>query len=156
MSCAVYKKPTMSTMKRLLGEDVRALEVAYERDPHVLDGTETYHVVHTAVMNDNREMVRALFRLDPACLHRTNGDGWSALHFAAYNNRVELIRMICAEMDGSGVDALTARSRTPMHLAAMSAHFEAVAMLRRMGSKADAMRDAGGKTPADYQQSAFM
>ncbi|MBO5658445.1 MAG: ankyrin repeat domain-containing protein [Duodenibacillus sp.] len=85
--------------------------------------------------------------------------GWTALHYAATNGHVGLMRLLLSK--GADVNARTASGITPLYMAARKPSRDAVLLLMRAGalrdicndqnqSPADAARKAGDLELADY------
>lgn len=97
-----------------------------------------------AAQNRDREAVRALLKkgLD---VNEAQGDGTTALHWAAMNGDAELARMLLVA--GANVRATTRiGAYTPLYLAARGGYSEVVAALLASGADAKAVT-ANGTTP---------
>ncbi|ANQ84766.1 ankyrin repeat domain-containing protein [Azoarcus olearius] len=68
-------------------------------------------------------------------------DGWSPLHYAAFEGRLEIAQRLLAA--GAEVDAPAPNKSTPLMLAARNGHIEVVRLLLRAGASVDARNDAG-------------
>jgi ankyrin repeat protein len=76
--------------------------------------------------------------------HNVDDGGWTALHCAAYNGRVECAK-VCVEM-GANVNAVRVTGTTPLHFASMYGYIEVVRVLLDAGAIVD-MKDDAGRTP---------
>ena len=75
-----------------------------------------------------------------------SGDGFTALHFAAFFGRAEAARLLVvhgADVDARGTGWMTG---TPLHSAASGKHTEVVGVLLEAGADPD-VRQSGGWTP---------
>ncbi|VDK54459.1 unnamed protein product [Anisakis simplex] len=72
--------------------------------------------------------------------------GRSALHYAALNNRPELIALFYS--NGLKLDQTDNKGESPLHLAAREGHHDCVKMLLSLGAKRD-ITDQLGRTPFD-------
>jgi ankyrin repeat protein len=82
---------------------------------------------------------------DPASVDGRSGDGFTALHFAAFFGQVAAARLLvthAADVDAHGTGWMTG---TPLHSAASGGHSEVVGVLLEAGASVDA-RQSGGWT----------
>mmetsp|Transcript_2803 Transcript_2803/g.7858 ORF Transcript_2803/g.7858 Transcript_2803/m.7858 type:complete len:471 (+) Transcript_2803:132-1544(+) len=102
------------------------------------------------------ERVRQFFHEngeDRTIVNSTDQNGWTALHHAAFQNRVEIARLLIEQ--GSSVDATIQTSEkddgnaSPLHLACRGGATEMMRELLQRGANLHA-RDATGRTPFVY------
>jgi cytohesin len=97
--------------------------------------------VADAAMHGNRETVRALLK-QGGDVNAAQGDGMTALHWAASNNDVELAAMLIHA--GANVRAATRiNGFTPLMMAARSGHAAMVGALLDSGADPEATSVAG-------------
>ena len=98
-----------------------------------------------AAMRRDHAALRALLK-QGADVNAAQGDGMTALHWAATHGDVEEARMLIYA--GARVDALTRNGNyTPLHLAAKAGTPTAVRALLDAGANANAKTSSGGATP---------
>jgi uncharacterized protein len=68
-----------------------------------------------------------------AALQRKSAMGWTALHYAAINGDVELVKYLIKY--GSNVNKATADGSTPLYLAQLGKHEEIIKLLKNSGAK---------------------
>jgi ankyrin repeat protein len=101
--------------------------------------------VADAAMRGNREAVRTLLQ-QGADVNGAQGDGMSALHWAADKGDAELVSMLVYA--GANPGAVTRIGQyTPLHLASRSASLGAVKALLAAGAAVDARTSTSGVTP---------
>jgi len=101
--------------------------------------------VADAAMRRDHAALRALLK-QGADVNAAQGDGMTALHWAATHGDVEEARMLIYA--GARVDALTRNGNyTPLHLAAKAGTPTAVRALLDAGANANAKTSSGGATP---------
>ena len=106
--------------------------------------------VADAAQRGDLETVRTLLR-DGADVNAAQGDGMTALHWAAEQGRVDLIEVLVYA--GAHVEATTRLGEyRPLHLAGREGHPDAVKALLAAGAQADA-RSSTGVTPLHYAAS---
>lgn len=94
-----------------------------------------------AAEQDDAAQVAALLKKHAAA-DAALGDGTTALHWAAYNDDLPLVKLLLAS--GASVDARTRlRGLTPLHMAAESGDAALIEALLKAGAVADASNDAG-------------
>ena len=98
-----------------------------------------------AAMRRDSAKVRLLLK-QGADANAAQGDGMTALHWAAHNGDAGQVRMLFVA--GARVDATTRNgSYTPLHLAAKAGNAAAVAALLGAGASVNATTTSGGATP---------
>ncbi len=101
--------------------------------------------VADAAMRGNRDAVRSLLQ-QGADVNGAQGDGMSALHWAADRGDAELTAMLVYA--GANTGAVTRIGQyTPLHLASRSGNVEAVKALLAAGAAVDARTSTTGVTP---------
>lgn len=101
--------------------------------------------VADAAMRGDTAQVRQLLR-DGADVNAAQGDGMTALHWAARHGDVSLTRMLLYA--GARVDAVTRNGNyTPLHLASRNGRAPVVKVLIETGANVNAPTSAGGSTP---------
>jgi uncharacterized protein len=101
--------------------------------------------VADAAMRGNRDAVRTLLQ-QGADVNGAQGDGMSALHWAADRGDAELTTMLV--YGGANTGAVTRIGQyTPLHLAARSGNVDAVRALLTAGASVDARTSTTGVTP---------
>jgi ankyrin repeat protein len=101
-----------------------------------------------AAMHGDRERVRTLIR-SGADVNLAQGDGMTALHWAAELGDAEMAGMLVAA--GAGVDALTRIGGiTPLHVAAENGQAAVAKTLLEAGANAKAARAVTGTTPLHF------
>ena len=104
--------------------------------------------VADAAKRGDLEGVRALVR-EGADVNAAQGDGMTALHWAAMNGDVEMAQVMIYA--GAGVKALTRLGAyTPLHLASQKGHGDVVSILLEAGADANALTTTGGGSPLHF------
>ncbi|HEX6050555.1 MAG TPA: ankyrin repeat domain-containing protein [Gemmatimonadaceae bacterium] len=104
--------------------------------------------VADAAMRRDGVKLRQLLK-QGADVNAAQGDGMTALHWAATHGDVDEARMLIYA--GARVDALTRNGNyTPLHLAARAGHVPAVRALLEGGANANAKTSSGGATPLHF------
>jgi cytohesin len=85
-----------------------------------------------------------------ADLNAKNEGGWTPLHLAALNGRVDIVATLLEH--GADPNVQDKFSRTPLHLAALNGHIDVVRLLLEHGADPNA-KDEGGWTPLHYAAS---
>jgi ankyrin repeat protein len=92
--------------------------------------------VHWAVENERDDVVVALCTgggdIAGVSPNLCNSDGWSALHWAARADRVELVGFLVER--GALLESRTSEGHTPLHIAAMHGSGQAACVLLHFGS----------------------
>ena len=68
-----------------------------------------------------------------AALTRKNASGWTALHYAAVNGDIDLVKYLIKH--GANINKASAEGSTPLFLAKMGGYNEIVKILRNAGAK---------------------
>jgi len=92
------------------------------------------------------DKVSEILRRDPQAAKRWSGDGFTALHFAAFFNRPEIARNLIRHGADVAAVATNPMKVTPLHSAAAAHSREIVRLLLENDAPADA-RQHGGWTP---------
>ena len=101
--------------------------------------------VADAAMRGDQGSVRALLQ-QGADVNAAQGDGMTALHWAADRGDLEMARMLVYA--GAGLEAVTRMAEyTPLHLASRAGHGAVVRALLEAGSDPAAPTASGGATP---------
>ncbi len=101
--------------------------------------------VADAAMRGDQGSVRALLQ-QGADVNAAQGDGMTALHWAAERGDLEMARMLIYA--GAGLEAVTRMAEyTPLHLASRAGHGAVVGALLEAGSDPAAPTGSGGATP---------
>ena len=104
--------------------------------------------VADAAMKGDASTVRALIKAG-ADVNAAQGDGMTALHWAAQRGDLEQVQMLLAA--GARLDGMTRNGNyTPLHLAARSGSASAVSALLDAGSDANIATTSGGATALHF------
>ena len=104
--------------------------------------------VADAAMRGDTEAVRSLLR-EGTDVNAAQGDGMTALHWAAERGDVELTEMLLYA--GANKEAVTRLGDyTPLHLASKASHAPVIETLLEAGSDANAATTTGGATPLHF------
>ena len=104
--------------------------------------------VADAAMRRDHAKLRELLK-QGADVNAAQGDGMTALHWAATHGDVDDARMLVSA--GARVDALTRNGNyTPLHLAAKAGSAKAIRTLLGAGANANAKTSSGGATPLHF------
>ena len=102
-----------------------------------------YKPVTLAAKSGNPDMVTLLLRHE-AKFKEKDGDGWTALHFAAHHGHALVIEQLSDREIPS--KATTAKKETPLHLAVAAGHFGAMdCLLRGKSESCVASKDSRGE-----------
>jgi uncharacterized protein len=101
--------------------------------------------VADAARRGDREAVRSLLR-DGADVNAAQGDGMSALHWAAEHGDAEMVEMLIYA--GAEIQAITRiGAYSPLHVASRNGALAAVEALLAAGADVDVVTDPSGSTP---------
>ncbi|HXV86993.1 MAG TPA: ankyrin repeat domain-containing protein [Gemmatimonadales bacterium] len=104
--------------------------------------------VADAAQRNDVEAVRALVR-QGAAVNAAQGDGMTALHWAAVNGNGEMTQVLLRA--GAQVGAVTRLGGyTPLHLASKDGHASVIEALLKAGAQVDLRTTAGGVTPLHF------
>jgi len=115
-----------------------------------LDGRETIEPdpdeapILKAAEKGQLELVKKLIREDPNCVNVSDVDGYTPLHRASYNNRIEVAKLLIA--NGANIAAQTIDGWQPIHSAAQWGNVHIVRLLMSSGADINA-RSNGNNTP---------
>ncbi len=108
--------------------------------------------VADAAMRGDADAVRALIQ-SGADVNESQGDGMTALHWAAENGDAALAKLLLKA--GARVDVVTRLgSYTPLHLASRNGHGDVVVALLDAGADAMALTSTGSVTPLHFAAAA--
>jgi len=97
--------------------------------------------IFEALRKGDVQAVKALIEKSPHVLDARDGDGMTALHYAAMGGSAEFINYLIDK--GAKLELQNAQVKTPLHLAAMNDRSEAVAALVKRGTVLEAKDDYG-------------
>jgi hypothetical protein len=109
---------------------------------------------HCAVIGDLRGVIAALAA--GGDVNARAADGYTALHGAAENGRLEVVRLLAQR--GADLDAKAASGETPLTLARAAGQHDAAALLLSLGARPDepgAAPQRGGTELGEAQQFAI-
>jgi len=109
-----------------------------------LAGTAPAGPIHKAAEKGNLARVKELLKANPQLLNEKDKRGFTPLHHAAGEERVEVAKFLVAE--GADVSAKANDGRTPLHAAAAETSPELVGLLLSKGADINA-KDNRGTTP---------
>jgi hypothetical protein len=96
-----------------------------------------------AARSGNVEAVRQLLEREGADANAAGPDGWTALHYAAAENRLGVVHYLLKACEGLRIDARARGGFTPLYVATRAASYEAAEALLTCGADAAAACDAG-------------
>ena len=100
-----------------------------------------------ACRNSNVEIVKLLIIREGANVNATNGYGQTALHWAAWNGYIEIVKLLIKY--GANINFKDKWGRTALHYAACNGHTEAVKILIKANAYVDA-KDKNGNTALSW------
>src|SRR5437667_1001746 len=127
----------VSALSRARYRRVRALAEAFKARVAALD------VFEAATFGD-LDRLAVLLEADPGLTERRSGDGFTALHLAAFFGQDDAVRVLLArgaDPDAHGTGWMTG---TPLNSAASAGHAATVDLLLESGADPDAVQRAGG------------
>jgi ankyrin repeat protein len=141
----LQENPELASAKDANG--VSALMHAYyHRHPEIADllvKAKSDLDIFEATATDNGERVSEILRNDPDAAKRWSADGFTALHFAAFFNRLEIARDLVRHGADIAAVAKNPMKVTPLHSAAAAHSREIVRLLLEQGAPADARQQGG-------------
>ena len=102
--------------------------------------------VFEAASADDLDQLTELIERDDGLVHAVSGDGFTALHFAAFFGRSEAVRLLLARGADPNARGTGWMTGTPLHAGASRRHVDVVQLLLEAGADPDA-RQLGGWTP---------
>eukprot|EP00435_Cladocopium_sp_Y103_P068062 s165_g31.t1 len=112
-----------------------------------------FNIIHASELG-KLGAVRNFLRMDPGLVHRADGAGLTALHWAAQEGHVQVCRVLLEA--AADVEVKERKSRTPLHSAAFNGNadvvkllLEAKASLTKDGFGPGALAFGGRATPLD-------
>lgn len=121
----------------------------YYRKPEVADlliATKPELDIFEATAANKADRVSEILKNDPDATKRWSGDGFTALHFAAFFNRPEIAQDLVRHGADISAPAKNPTKVTPLHSAAAGHSREIVRLLLEQGATPDAQQQ-GGYTP---------
>lgn len=122
------------------------LQAAYHRQEAIVErllaAAPSLDVFEAAAFG-RTERLRELLAEDPERLGTSSGDGFTALHLAAFFSRLEAVRLLLELGADPSVVAQNPTRVTPLHSAAASRNREMVALLLERGAPVNAAQQAG-------------
>ena len=95
---------------------------------------------HLAIHNNaTPKVIERLYTYYPVCIKHRDNSGWLPLHYAADNNRIDIIPWL-VELYPVALTAKDRGDRTPLDLAEISKHEEASALLKKLMSENDGVQ----------------
>ena len=129
-------------------KEVVSLLIAYGGlDAHAKPSSETARQFIYAVFLDNVERVNAMLRDNPELVEERYARGDTALHHAARNGDLEIVKQLVD--NGSDVDAIADQGHFPLYCAAGHGHVETTRYLVEKGADLQA-RLSDGKTVIEW------
>ncbi|KAK7871443.1 hypothetical protein R5R35_010829 [Gryllus longicercus] len=113
-----------------------------EEDPNPRENPEKEILL--AAENGELEVVRNIIMNNRECIHVKDGDGYTPLHRACYNDHVEIVDILLEH--GADIHARTKDQWQPLHSACMWNNTKCVAKLLEHGADVNATSE-GGQTP---------
>ncbi len=92
-----------------------------------------FNVLHLAAMKGCTNAVKMILMHRPDLLNVAKSDGFTALHLASVNNRIQTAEML-VQVSGIELDARDVSARTPLHHAGELRHTALVKLLLRNGA----------------------
>ena len=141
----LQENPALASAKDANG--VSALMHAYyRRQPEIADllvKAKSDLDIFEATAADKLERVSEILKNDPDSAKRWSADGFTALHFAAFFNRLEIARALVRHGAEIAAVAKNPMKVTPLHSAAAAHSREIVRLLLEQGAPADAQQQGG-------------
>ena len=106
--------------------------MAGEQFSSVLRQMYRFFRIRNAIHHHNLEKVKALVTDDPDLLHKTDRNGWSALHIASYYDASDILTYLLTQ--GLSADIKDLHGVTPLHVAVEEGNANAVRILLENGA----------------------
>lgn len=107
-----------------------------------MSDTPTIFSTHQAAKEGNTLLLKKASKKD---LNREDEDGWTPVHWAAWNGSVEALKMVLSK--GGDADRIDGKGNTPLHTAAIYGHQGALELLVSHGANLYSL-DIFGRTAA--------
>lgn len=105
--------------------------------------------IHTIVEDGDMAAFTAILASDATIVAKKNGDGWTALHMAAYCGELLMLQTLLSAK--SDINARCNDGCTPVHYASAQGHDECISALAAAGAKLD-IDDNDGDSPLAVSQ----
>ncbi|KAI2808945.1 ankyrin repeat domain-containing protein [Blomia tropicalis] len=102
------------------------------------------HPILKAAEKGKLDLVKQMIQMEPWSVNVSDVDGYTPLHRASYNNRIEVVKYLIE--NGANVRAKTMDGWEPIHSAAQWGNVQIVRILMASGGDINA-RSNGGNTP---------
>jgi ankyrin repeat protein len=103
-----------------------------------MDSSTGFQPIHYAAMAGHTSLFEVLAQKGARVSASTRDQNWTPLHFAAYYHHMDLLKVILNEYTSSiDLNAPDVQNRTPLFVAAMAGHLDAVQALKEAGAKLD-------------------
>ncbi|KAF7491400.1 Ankyrin repeat domain-containing protein 49 [Sarcoptes scabiei] len=89
-------------------------------------------------------LLKQFYQIDPQLINIQDSDGYSPLHRACYNNRIDVVKWLIKH--GANIRAKTSDGWEPLHTASQWGHCSIVRILLAMGADINSKTN-GGNTP---------
>ncbi|XP_034898415.1 uncharacterized protein [Populus alba] len=109
--------------------------------------------LHAAAMHGDHETARKILKSDASLTRRTDDDGWSPLHYAAFFPNLlsgSLTVKVLLEHDVSAAYIVDSEKRTALHLAVVRGNVAAVGAIMKTCPACCELVDSGGRNVLHY------